>query len=148
MSGPVPKPASQRRRRNVSTTARTLRPVSGEVEIPKLPTRRIDGRPAKWRAETLDWWQRLWHSPMAPEFDDSDLDGLRELALLIDKFWREQTVDLAREVRLQRAEFGLSPISRRRLQWEIDRGEEAAQRTAERRSPKAATVPDPRAITG
>ncbi len=39
--------------------------------------------------------------------------------------------------------FGLSPRSRRTLQWEIAKGEEAAQKSAARKPP-AAPVADPR----
>lgn len=146
MPGPVPKPADQRRRRNKAPGARTLRPVSGTPSVPELPPRRVDGKPARWLKPTRDWWDRLWASPMSSEYDDSDLDGLFVLAVLVDNFWRDPTADHAKELRLHRQCFGLEPIARRRLQWEIDRGEEADARTKARRAPKAAPAQgaDPR----
>lgn len=151
MPGPTPKPAAKRRRRNVSTTARTLRPVTGTPSIPELPPRRINGKSARWSKPTLDWWERVWASPMAPEFDPSDVDGLFVLAVLVDTFWKDPSPEHAKELRLHRQCFGLEPIARRRLQWEIDRGEGAAERTRERRAPKgvgAAGRVDPRADAG
>ena len=60
-------------------------------------------------------------------------------------FWREKEtsrrIALAAEIRLQCAEFGLGPLPRRKLQWEVAHGEEAHQKTAQRRRPKAATDP-------
>jgi hypothetical protein len=75
---------------------------------------------------------------MAPEFERSDVHGLYLLAVLVDEFWLEPSQQLAAEIRLQRQCFGLTPIDRRRLQWEIDRGDEALERTAQRRKPKPA----------
>jgi hypothetical protein len=86
---------------------------------------------------------------MAPEYDASDLHGLVLLAVLVDEFWVEPSKDLAGEIRLQRQCFGLTPIDRRRLQWEIDRGEEAAAETEKRREaakPVAVEGPDPRSL--
>ncbi len=47
---------------------------------------------------------------------------------LIDDYWGAEgtkKTQLAAEIRLQCQRFGLSPIDRRRLQWEVARGEEA-----------------------
>jgi hypothetical protein len=72
--------------------------------------------------------------------------------VLEDDFWdadsaRERTMLMA-EIRLQRQCFGLTPIDRRRLQWEVDRGEAADEQTSRRRQarrPKAAEE-DPRQL--
>ena len=152
MPGPMPKPAAARARRNKASTARTLSVLpSPALGLPDLPTPK--GEDA-WHAQTLAWWKRLAASPMAPEYDDSDLDGLLILAVLVDDFWKSEDPDerksLAAEIRLQRQCFGTSPIDRRRLQWEIARGEAAAEETAGRaKSRKPADAgekkkPDPR----
>ncbi|MBW1600885.1 hypothetical protein JJV70_01960 [Streptomyces sp. JJ66] len=92
---------------------------------------------------------------MASEFVDGrvDVHGLYMLAVLVDDFWREPSASLAAEIRLQRQCFGLTPIDRRRLQWEIDRGEDASERTRKRRAAPAPKVKadgggsdDPRAV--
>jgi hypothetical protein len=103
---------------------------------------------------TCAWWADVWLSPMAPEFDESDKHGLFALALLVDDFWTADNpstrAKVAAEVRQQGQRFGLSPIDRRRLQWEIERSEEA-QEKGNRRREQAKPAPakggaDPRSV--
>lgn len=141
--GPAPKPAHMRQRKNRAATSAMLQ-ADPKLKAPELPDR-------VWHPMTLAWWADVWASPMAPEYDDSDRHGLFLLAVLIDEFWLSPTKELAAEIRLQRQSFGLSPIDRRRLQWEIERGDEADERTRRRRSkpaPKQAAddAADPRSI--
>ncbi len=130
MPGPVPKHPSTRARQNRSTTAAQLK-ADPSIKVPALPDR-------LWHPMTAAWWRDVWASPMAPEFDPSDVHGLYALAVLVDDFWSVETPtarrDLAGEIRLQTQRFGLSPIDRRRLQWEIERTEEAQDRGTRRRS--------------
>lgn len=79
---------------------------------------------------TVQWWQDVWRSPMAPEFLQADIHGLYVLAELRDRFWREPSAALAAEIRQQEQRFGLSPIDRRRLQWEVPRGAAGPDRPA------------------
>lgn len=150
---PAPKPAADRRRRNRTPGARVLRSV-GTDATPELPGRRA------WCDETVEWWDALWRSPMAPEYDQCDRPSLLQLVMLVDEFNRAANLDgdgpdasmmvkLAAEIRLQRQCFGITPLDRRRLAWEIDRGEAAEDRRTTRattRRPKA--VRDPRQATG
>lgn len=69
---------------------------------------------------------------MAHEYLDADVHGLYRLAVLVDQFWADPSPVLAAEIRLEQQCFGLTPIDRRRLQWEIERGESAAIRTQQR----------------
>lgn len=142
MPGPTPKDPSTRQRRNKTSTASLLRAVP-DADVPPLPKR------GGWHEMTVAWWSDLWTSPMAPEFDASDMHGLYQLALLVDDFWLSETVadriKLASELRQQSQRFGLSPIDRRRLQWEIERTEEAKQKGARRRE---AATPRPGASDG
>ena len=62
------------------------------------------------------------------------MHGLARLAMIIDDFYQSGNPKLLAEIRLQEARFGLSPIDRSRLQWEVQKGEEAERR----RRPKAA----------
>ncbi|HEV3309412.1 MAG TPA: hypothetical protein VG815_02690 [Chloroflexota bacterium] len=84
---------------------------------------------------------------MAPEFLHADVHGLFLLAELEDMFhWADkpsQKIELAKEIRLQRVAYGLTPIDRRRLQWEVERGDQAEVRQAKRKAkpPKASTDP-------
>ncbi len=139
MAGPLPKPAAQRRRRNRSSTVATLRAVK-PVVIPALP---VEGaHPA-----TVSFWSELWESPITPELTSVDVHGLVMLAQLVEDFHRAENpssrVKLSQEIRLRGAEFGLSPISRRRLQWEISRVAEAEDRRVQR-AKRADKRPDPR----
>lgn len=125
---PMPKEPSTRQRRNKVAGARTLT-AAPDAKAPALPE--MEGG---WHERTTAWWADVWASPMAPEYDDSDVHGLFLLAALVDEFWRKPSQALAAEIRLQRQCFGLSPIDRRRLQWEIDRGEAADDKTRKRRT--------------
>lgn len=125
----LPKHPSTRARRNKVAGARTLSAVH-DVETPELPA--FDD--VEWHPMTVSWWEDIWASPMAPEYDDSDVHGLYALAMLVNAFWYGPSTGLASEIRLQRQCFGLSPIDRRRLQWEIDQGEKAEQSTRQRRN--------------
>lgn len=146
MPGPMPKPASTRARRNRTSTAATLS-ADPKLKAPDLP-------PRDWHPMTLLWWADVWSSPMAPEYDDSDRHGLFALAMLVDDFWTAGTPrdrrDIAAEIRQQGQRFGLSPIDRRRLQWEIERTEAAKDQGTRRRAAKTPAdigpPADPRAI--
>jgi hypothetical protein len=143
---PLPKNPSTRARRNKVAGARQLT-TAHDVEVPELP----DLDDVYWHPLTRSWWADIWASPMAPEFDGSDVHGLFVMAMLVNAFWNEPSQGLAAEIRLQRQCFGLTPIDRRRLQWEIDRGEAAERATTERRAqvrPKSAPKgkSDPRSL--
>lgn len=136
------KPASLRARRNKTSTRATLSAVANP-EIPDLPDH-VD-----WHVAVLTWWHDCWSSPMAPEWTESDRHTLFLAARLIQQVWDEQTspgsrVTSATEARHLLRECGLTPMARRSLQWEVNRGEEAEERTRQRRSatrPKAAVDP-------
>lgn len=134
-------------RRNQSATKATLAvQAPDDVKIPELPAL---GDELGWHQMTLEWWEDVWASPMAPEYDDSDIHGLYMLAALVNTFWWNPSQALAGEIRLQRQCFGLTPIDRRRLQWEIERTDEAVEKGRKRRStpkPPSAPVADPRAL--
>lgn len=135
MPGPDPKPSSTRARRNKTSTAATLVANPG-LKAPPLPGE-------NWHSMTESWWGDVWSSPMAPEFDGSDKHGLFMLARLVDAFWvcpdPKLCKELAAEIRQQGQRFGLSPIDRRRLQWEIEHTEEAQDQGKRRRAAAAAT---------
>jgi hypothetical protein len=88
---------------------------------------------------------------MASEYLQADIRGLHRLAVLVDDFWTAANVTarlaVSSEIRLLGLTFGLSPIDRRRLQWEIDKGDEAEERAQRRKvakQPKAGS--DPRSL--
>lgn len=147
--GPAPKPAHMRQRRNRKAGAAVLT-APENPRVPELTS--PDGR--EWHPMTLRWWERVWESPMANEYLPSDVDGLERLAVLVDDFYLATSAsnrkELLQEIRLQEARFGLSPVDRSRLQWEIEKGEQAARKRQPPKEP--ATEPagriqgDPRQV--
>lgn len=141
MPGPAPKDPGLRQRRNKVATAAKLS-ASPDVKAPPLPRRyrtNDSGRKVQvgWDPRTKAWWERIWASPMAGEWLDADIPGLELVAELWDAFYTSaspgERVKLSAELRLQEARFGLAPMDRRRLQWEVERGEDAAERGRRRR---------------
>lgn len=134
---PPLKPSSLRQRRNRVSTAATL-PAAGTVEhaeAPPLPARGKDVTP--WHPETVVYWELAWRSEMVGEWLESDVPRLVMVFKMIDRF-NYGEISLAAEIRLQSQCFGLTPIDRRRLQWEVGKVEDA-----ERRRPKPGIVPQP-----
>jgi hypothetical protein len=140
MSGPPPKPAHLRQRTNKKAGHAVLTAVQS-TDAPDIPN--PDGR--GWHLLTLQSWARAWRSEMAAKWLDSDVDGLGRLAILWDEFYKEPKATMLAEIRLQEQRFGLSPLDRSRLQWEINKADES-----ERRKPKPMVrrtgTNDPRAI--
>lgn len=97
---------------------------------------------------TRRWWKDLWASPMAGEYLRVDTHALFRLAVLIDKFWRQPSKELASEIRLQQQAFGLTPSDRRRLEWTVEKVEEAKDKRDIRRSREAKIIQsgDPRKL--
>lgn len=154
MKGPPPKPAHLRQRRNKTTTQATLpsEAASKRRKVPALPKR--DNPAEKWHPRVLDWWKAVWTSPMAGEYLGPDMKGgLYLLAELHQRRWTEKDtrslVSLASEIRQQEVRFGLSPIDRRRLQWQVEQAEQATEKTETRRKRKASDAlakKDPRDV--
>lgn len=138
MRGRPPKDAKLRQRRNKILGGATLPTVevSAEREVPPIPPR-VGG----WHEKVVEWWAAMWKSPQAGEYTLSDIQGgLYLLACHYQDFWEATTADgrqKASGVLFKGWEkFGLSPIDRRRLQWEIEKGDQATERTQVRRQRK------------
>jgi hypothetical protein len=138
------KPASTRARRNKTTTRAVLSAVANP-EIPELPGH------TSWHEPVQDWWDRAWSSPMAPEWTDSDQDAMFLAARLMQQFWDDETraaarVQTATEIRHVLMQCGLTPMSQRSLQWEIEKVDEAQTRGEQRRAgkPQPSGKADPR----
>lgn len=143
------KDPSVRARRNKTATRATLA-ADGAREVPDLPE-----RPAGWTEMTRDWWEDVWSSPMSQEWDRSDIHNVLMAAAVYDDMWTAETAkerkDAAAEYRLQRVDLGLSPYSRRRLEWTIESADEAKERGQQRRQRRTVTPPpvagdDPRSV--
>lgn len=137
MPGPLPKNPKTRQRRN-KTTTRASFVDDGNArpdETPELPAG------FTWHDLTRQWWEDVWASPMRDEYLRMDVHGLYRLAFLVNKFWLTGDDKMAGEIRLQGIRYGQDPMSRRALQWEVMKVEEAEQRKS-RRHPRQ--VVDPR----
>jgi hypothetical protein len=148
--GPAPKPINLRQRRNKKAGAAKLPIYNKNISKNKIPElQNPDER--KFHPLTISWWGRVWESPMAGEYLPTDIDGLARLAILIDNYYRDPMAKNAKEIlgeiRLQEARFGLSPVDRSRLQWEVQRGEEAEKKRKPSQS-NASSRKDPRGILG
>ena len=132
MPGPPPKNPATRQRRNRKPTSAALEPAPSALER-ALPER-DDGEPWHDQAEAL--WSEAWASPMAAEYLEADIPGLLLLVDLMHQYWRKPGVKIASELRQQRIAYGLDPMARRRLQWEVARVREAER--------KADPAPTPR----
>ena len=151
--GPPPKPPHLRQRTNKVAGSARLPSADDAASntVPDLPPR-AEG----WHRMLREWWESVWRSPMASEYLQADMKGgLYHLAYLHQLYWEATELGfgainslpkLAAEIRLQEVRFGLSPIDRRRLQWEVERGEQAAEKVQQRRQTKAAksNASDPR----
>jgi hypothetical protein len=141
---PAPKEPSLLARRNKTTTRSTLTKPT-RPKIPPLPA------DVKWSSRVREWWKRSWSSAMSKEWDDTDLDNMLMLALLHQHLWHRDTTPgearaLASEIRQLKTVLGLTPMSRRSLQWELPTPNEPATAGAKKApAKKVAARPDPRA---
>lgn len=151
MPGPAPKPAPLRQRRNKASTKATLptEESSRRGKVPKLP----EFLTGKWHPGAVEWWNSIWRSPMASEYLDADRHRIYRIVYLMHDFWtskdRRERMALAAEIARQETPLGVTPIDRRRLQWEVEKGEQAEERTKTRRQRKGAPgkpVKDPREV--
>lgn len=153
MPGPTAKDPTLRGRRNRTATRATLSKPDGDTaEKPKLPGS-ID-----WYPEVAAWWDDLWTSEPRKEWIDVDTHLLYVAARLYQMMLDPDTKPtaakaLAGEYRQILVQFGLTPMARRTLQWEVLRveGEKRARKaasgspaTAAKSGPKAAARVDPR----
>lgn len=138
------RPADQQvddRGRKAALAARIIAAESDIPVMPKHPDRwddEIGTRvPTDWHDQTVAWWNDVWTSPMVSAWDESDVHNVFVIALLYDDIWAAGTPrerkDALAEYRQQRADLGLSPLSRSRLQWTIASADEATARGDRRR---------------
>lgn len=175
--GPAAKPAGTAQRRNKSSTKASLK-LTVDHEVPALPTASdwfpvdptdpasvifpgTDDGELRWPAPVTRWWNDIWGSPMSNEFVHSDIQGLYlaafYLAQALNPFAKlsdRLSAGKAHEACIRN--YGLNPMARRTLQWEIERVSEAQSRGAKRRAgtPEShgdgrnrVSAPDPRQNT-
>jgi hypothetical protein len=153
--GPAPKNPATRQRKNVKLSAAVL-VADPNRRVPSLPkhltmvTYDEEIVDRKWHPQTKAEWRAIWHSGVASQFDDADLAGLYKLVVLIDDYWHAsgpaERNKLSAEIRLQRLEFGLTPVARQRLAWETARADAAAVKKP--KPPPLSAAVDPRVALG
>lgn len=115
---PPPKAPGARVRRNSDQAAWKTLPAGSDFKRPPAA-------PPKWSAATKKWWKLIWDSPMAAVWLESDVPALIRLGHLIELTEKVKVSALiVGEIRQIEDRFGLSPKSRRMLQWEIAQAEE------------------------
>jgi hypothetical protein len=139
MQGRHPKPAHMRQNRTKKAGIAVLQ-MPEHSEVPAIPN--PDGR--TWHELTLRGWKNAWESPMAAQWLTTDVDALGRLALMWDQFYKEPDGKVLAEIRLQEQRFGLSPLDRSRLQWEVAKVADVERKQQQRAVRKTGT--DPRAI--
>jgi hypothetical protein len=92
------------------------------------------------------WWADVWSSPQCREYLRADLPALYRLVKLVDVFWKKGDLSVATEIRLLEREFGLTPLARRRLEWQVIQTEEALDKREIKRRNRAKVVGDPRDV--
>jgi hypothetical protein len=146
----IPKPPALLQRRNRVSTRATLgtEAEAAKNKVPPLPPR--EKKTEQWHPRVVAWWSSIWRSPMAAEYLEADKNDLYLLAELRQDFYAAadpfERQKIAAEIRQQGVRFGLSPIDRRRLQWEVEKGEQAEERTSRRRQLRQASAKDPREV--
>ena len=113
------------------------------AEIPALP-KAVDyiGK-AEWPKPVSDWWESVWLSAMANEYQPSDIHSLYmgavHLAQSLDADARPaDRLKCAQQWEAALRNFGLQPSARESLRWAIGQAEIASKRTDEIRATKAA----------
>lgn len=146
MPGPLPKDPAVRQRRNKATSRAILpaeeTPIEAQPRLPKCPSE------GGWHSMAKQWWLDVWSSPMSSEFLRGDIPALFRLVSLVDSYWKTGDLQIAKEIRLLEREFGLTPLSRRRLEWQVVQTEEIEDRRAQRRARRAVEgqASDPREV--
>lgn len=152
-TGPLPKNAAQRQRRNQSATKATLQVVE-DPDIPELPPAEHWLSPMfdkandtwvdpEWRPHVVAWWESIWSSPMSSEYDDADIHGLYLACMYLQESTNPmlkaaERISYGKNYEAAVRNYGLTPMSRRSLQWEIARSNEATEKAAEKANQKKA----------
>lgn len=129
-TGPAPKPAHRRARRNADPVPQTVLAFE-RAEQPALPDCRPGGEP--WPPETVRWWAMWGDAAQADLMTATDWSFLLDTALLHARLW-EGEVTIAGELRLRVAKFGATTEDRARLRITFA---DADERDAKRTSPGA-----------
>lgn len=113
------------------------------AEIPELPDPLEYIGKEEWPKPVRDWWESVWLSAMANEYQPSDIHSLYmgavHLAQSLDADARPaDRLKCAQQWEAALRNFGLQPSARESLRWAIGQAEIASKRTDEIRATKVA----------
>lgn len=109
-----PNPPGQRRRRN-KDAPKWKKAAGGKGKIPPMP----GGTKATSAARS--YWRSLWTSPVAGMYLEIDKFPLARAATLHSKvLTNEATATEQAELRQLEMALGVTPLARRKLQWEVE----------------------------
>ncbi|WP_116267718.1 hypothetical protein [Mycobacterium marinum] len=128
------------------------KPDPNSVVVPPLPDS------IEWYPEVVEWWDDLWESEPRNEWIRVEIHLLyvaaRLYQMMLDPATKATAAKaLAGEYRQILVQFGLTPMARRSLQWELPKppedgdGKQPARRPAAKKTPAqkaAAAKADPR----
>ncbi len=146
MPGRLPKNAIIRQRRNRPMSRAILpaeeSPRQRRPRIPKLP------KDKTWCPFVIRIWIVIWESPVSHQILRADEPALIRLMVLYNKFYTGRGgTELASEIRMLEREFGLTPLSRKRLEWTVAQAEEAIGQHEHKRARRAVIIDaDPRHV--
>lgn len=125
MAGNGPPPNPNARRRNKRPEWRTLPAAGRDGNPPAFPL------PGRGKA-LLELWASLWSSPQAVAWEQLGWTRIvaRYAKLLLAAERKDAPIALLAEVRQLEDRLGLTPMSMRRLQWEIERKPEDGDQPA------------------
>lgn len=113
MPGPPPKHSAQRRRRNAAPEVTKI-DASARVAAPPMPPG-LDDRAA-------EWWAELWAEPIASVWEKCDHGAIARLCRYRSLDERDEaTSTQISQMTIIEDRLGLTPMARRRLQYEFDK---------------------------
>jgi hypothetical protein len=126
LTGPAPKPAEKRARRNgdgLGATQVELDP-NARVKAPPLPNSQ------RFSRETRRWYKTWKDSAQAQQFTPTDWQRLHMLAPLVDSYFADPTPAKFAEISRSEGKLGATPEDRLRLRWRLDRARSDEDRAA------------------
>lgn len=127
--GAAPKPADQRRRRNIDPIPTTELIDDGALKGPTI--RQITGTNA-WCEKTHEWWEMWRRAPQSLAFIHTDWVRLGFMAQIVERLYTEdlspnQFLALFGELRINESNFGATVVDRQRARMKIVRERETEE---------------------
>lgn len=115
--GPAPKPAEQRRRRNIDPIAESKITDDGQRLGPDL--NKLTGR-SDWLPQVIAWFETWRTSPQAKVFVATDWQRLGMLAPLVQEYLAEPRSTILSEIRLNEERLGATVVDRQRARMVVE----------------------------